>query len=80
MAGEKELGQVVHCLSITRRQLLDDLVHFVGRNTHAEVPLSLWCSIEDQDGAVAIKPVLMTPREKLLMRIRPRVPYEPRRI
>ncbi len=28
MAGAEELGQVVHRLSIRRRQLLDDFVHF----------------------------------------------------
>ncbi len=42
-ADTEELGQVVHRLSIRRRQLLDDFVHFVGRNTHAGVPLSLSC-------------------------------------
>ena len=70
MAGAEELGQVVHRLSIRRRQLLDDLVHFVGRNTHSGVPLSLSCSI-DQDATLAIKPVLVIPVEEPLVRLRP---------
>ncbi len=73
MTGAEELGQVVRRLSMRRRQLLDDLVHVVGRNTHGGVPFSLSFGI-DQDGILAIKPVLASLSKEPLMRLRPKVP------
>ena len=71
LAGAEALGQVVHRLSIRQPQLLDDFGHFVGRNPHAEVPLSLSCRIS-QPLIVAITPALIIAGEKLLERLRPR--------